>query len=328
MVKGAQSIEQVEASFAAFANQFYEKCMDLNVQMSQVASMVNSLMNSRNKLLGMYGIPPDPKWSPGGFGGGGAIAVGGINAPVAPGPKAAAKKVTAVSVAASGEILWKSKLYEASVKKVKRSLGKDDFIFSTQDVPSGGYICTVGSPSFLVREYSSEGPCASKKLAEHSAAKAALRAEFPEAFRELSMGIPAGKPLAPAPVQGQKRKAETGAVGPAEGKGELGHLVAIMLSRPVTKEDIVYTTMESEVGGTKTYQSSVALPGYDAHQRYQGMPAASKKDSENNAAKSAVAGLSVFAGPLIEEHKAKKARKATEDYEKRQERKAAAGIAA
>mmetsp|Transcript_96162 Transcript_96162/g.254016 ORF Transcript_96162/g.254016 Transcript_96162/m.254016 type:complete len:304 (-) Transcript_96162:74-985(-) len=294
--------------------------MDLNVQMSAVGGMVNNLLNLRNKLLGMYGIPPDPKWSPGGFGG--AVAAGGIRAPVAPGPKAAAKKVTAVSVAASGEILWKSKLYEASVKKVKRSLGKDDFIFSTQDVPSGGYICTVGSPSFLVREYSSEGPCASKKLAEHSAAKAALQAEFPEVFRELSMGIPAGKPLAPAPVQGQKRKAEGAAVGPAEGKGELGHLIAIMLSRPVTKEDIVYTTMESEVGGTKTYQSSVALPSYDASQMFRGVPAASKKDAENNAAKAAVTGLAAFAAPLLEEHKAKKARKHAEDVEKMKQKHA------
>jgi len=310
--KGAQSIEQVEASFAASANKFYEKCMDLNVQMSQVASMVNSLMISRNKLLGMYGIPPDPKWSPGGFGG--AVAAGGIRAPVAPGPKAAAKKVTAVSVAASGEILWKSKLYEASVKKVKRSLGKDDFIFSTQDVPSGGYICTVGSPSFLVREYSSEGPCASKKLAEHSAAKAAIKAEFPELFRGLSMGIPAGAP--------QKRNAECVVAGPAEAKGELGHLVGIMLARPVTKEDFVYTTVDSDVGGTTTYRSSVALPGYDASQLFQGAPAASKKEAENNAAKDAVASLAALAGPFLEEHKAKKARKNAENVEKLKRRDA------
>mmetsp|Transcript_96161 Transcript_96161/g.254013 ORF Transcript_96161/g.254013 Transcript_96161/m.254013 type:complete len:305 (-) Transcript_96161:74-988(-) len=295
--------------------------MDLNVQMSAVGGMVNNLLNLRNKLLGMYGIPPDPKWSPGGFGG--AVAAGGIRAPVAPGPKAAAKKVTAVSVAASGEILWKSKLYEASVKKVKRSLGKDDFIFSTQDVPSGGYICTVGSPSFLVREYSSEGPCASKKLAEHSAAKAALQAEFPEVFRELSMGIPAGvSAQGQNAPQGQKRKAGGAAAGPAPGKGELGHLIAIMLSRPVTKEDIVYTTMESEVGGTKTYQSSVALPSYDASQMFRGVPAASKKDAENNAAKAAVTGLAAFAAPLLEEHKAKKARKHAEDVEKMKQKHA------
>jgi len=329
--KGAQSIEQVEANFAASANKFYEKCMDLNVQMSAVGGMVNNLLNLRNKLLGMYGIPPDPKWSPGGFVGG--AAVGGVKAPVAPGPKAAAKKaVTAVSQSASGEISWKSKLYDASVQKVKRTMSKDDFVFSIQDNPLGGFICTVGSPSFLVREYTSEDSCASKKLAEHSAAKAALQAEFPEVFLELSMGIPAGAPAqGQKALQGQKRKAEGASAGPAPGKGELGHLVAIILARPMTKQDIVYTTMESEVGGAKTYQSSVALPSYDASQMFRGVPAASKKDAENNAAKAAVAGLAAFAAPLLEEHKAKKARKNAEDMEKMKQKhaeKQAAGITA
>mmetsp|Transcript_101883 Transcript_101883/g.259020 ORF Transcript_101883/g.259020 Transcript_101883/m.259020 type:complete len:310 (-) Transcript_101883:111-1040(-) len=280
-------LEAVEARFAQTANNFYEKCMDLNTPQSIVANAASNLLNLRHQLLCMYGVASDTKWTPGA------------------GPAAASAGV------ANGEVLWKNKLNEVAAKKAGRPLTKGEFVYTATavDETNKTFTCTV-SGALLKKEYRGAEAQISKKLAEHMAAKAAMQAEYKESFAELhsSVTVAAAAPAA----QGQKRKGEPHPVG---SKSELSHAVQMLLGRPVTKEDVVYTSTTIE-GDTPSYQSVVSLPTYDASSQYQGAVTAMKKDAEASAAKNALAALKAVIAPMEEEHKAKKAKKNKEQLEK------------
>mmetsp|Transcript_100935 Transcript_100935/g.256813 ORF Transcript_100935/g.256813 Transcript_100935/m.256813 type:complete len:307 (+) Transcript_100935:78-998(+) len=298
--QGAQTLEQVEAKFAAQTTGFYEKCMDLNTPQSVVGSAANQLLALRSTLLGLYGVAPDPKWSPG-----------------------AAAAQGAVAGSAGGDVQWKQKLNECAAKKAARPLAKGEFVYTTTavDETNKSFTSTV-SGSLLSKKYSSVEPQISKKLAEQTAARAALQAEYPEAYTEL-----AAHEVALAPAKGEKRKSDPLPMGD---KNELNHMMQMLLSRSVTKDDVLYTLTTIE-GEKPSYSATVSLPTYEGSPTFQGAPASAKKDAEAAAAKVAIAAFKDAAAPLIEEHKAKKARKNAEDMEKMKQKhaeKQAAGITA
>mmetsp|Transcript_100936 Transcript_100936/g.256816 ORF Transcript_100936/g.256816 Transcript_100936/m.256816 type:complete len:306 (+) Transcript_100936:78-995(+) len=297
--QGAQTLEQVEAKFAAQTTGFYEKCMDLNTPQSAVCVAANHLLTLRCKLLGMYGVAPDAKWTAAGSAG--APAQGGVGS----------------------EVQWKSKLTETAAKKAARPLTKGEFVYNTTavDETNKSFTSTV-SGSLLSKKYSSVEPQISKKLAEQTAARAALQAEYPEAYTEL-----AAHEVALAPAKGEKRKSDPLPMGD---KNELNHMMQMLLSRSVTKDDVLYTLTTIE-GEKPSYSATVSLPTYEGSPTFQGAPASAKKDAEAAAAKVAIAAFKDAAAPLIEEHKAKKARKNAEDMEKMKQKhaeKQAAGITA
>mmetsp|Transcript_71128 Transcript_71128/g.230950 ORF Transcript_71128/g.230950 Transcript_71128/m.230950 type:complete len:123 (+) Transcript_71128:632-1000(+) len=117
--------------------------------------------------------------------------------------------------------------------------------------------------------------------------------------------------------------------GPPEGKSALSHSVQMLPGRPVTKEDMVYETVQVEGAGN---QSTVSLPTYDGGKPYHGPVAPSKKEAEMAAAKLACSQLKSVVDQLEEEHKAKKAKKNAEGLARmkkmQEEKKAAAATAA
>lgn len=283
------SLPEVEAKFTAAADRFFEKALDLNVSQGHTAKLIGEVMNIRHKLLGLYGVAPDPKWKPG------AMVF------AAPGMAAAAGPVE--------DIKWVAKLYEVMAKTLRRSLNKGEVNYVTEAADETGksFISTLTCELFSA-EYKSPSPCPSKKAAEHAAAQVAMEAEYPDAYRALaSSGSFASLP--------QKRKAPgEPSAGPPEGKSQLSHFVQMILQRSVTKEDIVYDTTEAE-GNCKC---TVTLPQND-NQSFKG-EGPTKKDAEMAAAKAACAVLAPIAAPLIEEHKAKKAKKMEEANAKRKEK--------
>mmetsp|Transcript_71127 Transcript_71127/g.230945 ORF Transcript_71127/g.230945 Transcript_71127/m.230945 type:complete len:122 (+) Transcript_71127:632-997(+) len=116
--------------------------------------------------------------------------------------------------------------------------------------------------------------------------------------------------------------------GPPEGKSALSHSVQMLPGRPVTKEDMVYETVQVEGAGN---QSTVSLPTYDGGKPYHGPVAPSKKEAEMAAAKLACSQLKSVVDQLEEEHKAKKAKKNAEAIVKmkkmHEDKKAAAATA-
>jgi len=287
MAPKAQTLESVEARFAQIVNGFYDQCMDLNTPQSAVGSAANQLLALRSTLLGLYGVAPDPKWSPG------AAAAGG-----------------AAAGAVGGDVQWKQKLNEFAAKKAARPLAKGEFVYTTTavDETNKSFTSTV-SGSILSQGHSSAEPQISKKLAENAAAKAALEAEHPEAYAELAVLEVA---VAAASAKGQKRKADAPPMGD---KNELNHMMQMLLSRSVTKDDVLYTLTTIE-GEKPSYSATVALPTYQGSPTFQGAAAFAKKDAEAAAAKVAIAAFKDAAAPLIEEHKAKKAKKNKEALEK------------
>jgi len=307
--QGAQTLEQVEAKFAAQSNLFYEKCMDLNTPQSTVANSLDVLMKTRSTLLGLYGVAPDPKWT------------GSITAPTGAGGAGVP----------GTPVIWSQKLHECLSKKAARVMTKGEIIFNTTavDETNKSFVSTLSAPTLLSAEYSSEGPCISKAAAQHSAAMVAMQEEFAEVYAQL-VG-----PYAPtAAAKGQKRKggpdgAPVASAGPPEGKSMLSHFVQLLLGRPVAKEDMVYESVQLEGGAG--FQATVALPTYVGGKSYQGAVAPTKKEAEMAAAKLACAQLRNVVVVLEEEHKAKKAKKNAEAIVKmkkmHEDRKAAAATA-
>merc|ERR1719215_38857 len=133
------------------------------------------------------------------------------------------------------------------------------------------------------------------------AAKAAVEAEFPEAYALA---------LKPQVNKGQKRKGEEAKM---EGKNLLCNMVSKILSRPVTKDDIVYETTEE--GDPKKFKSKVSVPAHNKI-KHQGEVADSKKDAEQNAAAKCIAQLEKTCKKVLEEHANKKAKANQEALEK------------
>merc|ERR1719283_485928 len=96
----------------------------------------------------------------------------------------------------------------------------------------------------------------------------------------------------------------------------------LLLGRPVTKGEVVYATSPVEGSGGKQ-QTVVSIPAHDPSASWQGEPADTPKQAENNAAEVACAALADTLAALEEQRKAKKARQAKEQIEKRKAKKKA-----
>lgn len=320
----APTLEQLEQRFADQTNGFHGELVDLNKSMSQVNTKLTGLLNLRNQLMGMYGVPPDPKWMPPA-----APAKtpakpkqeAKVKAPVKAKAKAKAAVVKPPSVETvarsaqaasfiasvcvpSGEVNYKGKLVEIIAKKSKKTPSKDDFTYVVEGEAPAGFTCKLTS-THLKKTYSTESTCASKRAAEHAAASAAIKAEFPEEFALLGIyGV----------TQGQKRKHEGEEVVQND-KSKLCQAMMVVLGRTLTKEDVTYEVTELP-GDAKSYVATVKFPTWDKAKSFKGAAAPNKPKAEANAATVALQKLDSTFKPLLEEHQAKKKKKQQESLEK------------
>lgn len=292
-----QALKGTEASFTGIVDALYEKLLDLNVPNSMISEHATKLMGVRHSLLGMYGVPPDPRWN--------------THSVVGRGP--ALGWPAAAAPAAWGPEQSRAKLMELATKRAgKQRIDKDDFTFETDAVDERGkmYVTTLNS-SLLSQEYKTPVPCHNKKLAEQQCATAALEAEFPEASAHLSALGAAGAEWSEWWSQGgkgKKRKSIISDPANADAKSLLSHNMSVLLDRSVTKADLVYDVTPAEGG----YAATLTMPNYDGGKRYQGDPAASRKDAEHAAAQAALDDLQDIIAPALEAHQEKKIRKALE----------------
>jgi len=316
-MKQQMSQEQLEAEFVAEASAFWDSLMDLNVPSQHVGATWLSLFQQRNQLLESYGQPAGafqrPKQQQQHFGG---AQFGGAAAQAAP-----------------AETNWKQSFRELYVKKLGRSLLKEELTFTHEDA-EGGYVARLFLQTEGIGGSTFDGePCNSKKLAEHSAAKAAMEALFPQAVhnpqllkRQEGPGFPAMQPDA-------KRhcKAKKGGV-PDEPKSRFVWAVTLVLGLGPTKEQVTYEVQP--VADTGCYQATLHMPdlaeflGED--QVFTGEQAETKKAAEQNAAAVAFAAMEERGlQPFIDAHEAKKKEKNTAQLERlkemREEKKLARG---
>jgi len=251
------------------------------------------LMGMRDSLLNMYGVPTQ-NTPPHGAGKG---------APQWQQQQQWGAPPAAIAAEADpATIDWKSKLIMYVSKRSKRSLtkGELEYLVEGQD---GGYVAAISS-QHLSDQYTGE-VLASKRLAEHSAAKNAVAAEFPDEYAALT-GAPA---WGAGPVGGGGKKRTLEETGPSDSKSKLSQAMQIILGRPVQKGDIVYDTKavdESNINGG--YVSIVTIPTYDKDAAYEGEKGDGKKQAEQNAAGQLLAALQDHIAAAEEEHKAKKAK--------------------
>eukprot|EP00406_Dinophysis_acuminata_P023861 CAMPEP_0179347982 /NCGR_PEP_ID=MMETSP0797-20121207/73457_1 /TAXON_ID=47934 /ORGANISM="Dinophysis acuminata, Strain DAEP01" /LENGTH=333 /DNA_ID=CAMNT_0021062753 /DNA_START=76 /DNA_END=1074 /DNA_ORIENTATION=+ len=135
------------------------------------------------------------------------------------------------------------------------------------------------------------------------AAREALMAEFPDAFRQVEVALGGQAQAQAAQQAGVKRKG----AGPDDPKSRLSQVMQLVLGRPTTKSDILYESALSE-DGSGTYVATVHFPEYDQMNYYYGTPGATKKQAEMNAAEEALNQMQPIVQPLEEEHRAKKMR--------------------
>jgi len=148
------------------------------------------------------------------------------------------------------------------------------------------------------------------------ACKAAVEAEIPAVAQRLSppglkrkatqVPIPAAAHAIPDPSQSENSKTR------------LNQVTQLLKGSTLVKGDIVYECVEVDGG----FVANVTLVPVDAS--YEGLPGASKKLAEQNAAEVALEALQDRVAPLEEEHLAKKAKLKKESFEKFKQRRAAA----
>merc|ERR1719193_1282067 len=225
---------------------------------------------------------------------------------------------------------FKSKLQQCISKRSKRSLVKGELNYTvSQDEAGNGFWCVVqaGSTELLAKEYWSATVAASKRAAEHLAAKAAMLAEFPEAAMMSDMEAWwSGKGGPPAAGVKRKAAAITDASAAVDAKSRLMQAVQLLLTRPVTKGEVVYETSQADAEG-KSWVGTVSIPAHDPSSSWQGEPADSQKQAMMNAAEAALAALKDTLTPLEEERKAKKNKEALEKLKKAHADKKAAAQA-
>lgn len=244
------------------------------------------------------------------------------------------------------DLPWKSRVAHAYGKEYKQPPTKDSVVYITESIEGGGFTCTLTCDKFS-DAYTSEEAFPCKKLAEESAAMVALKAEFPSAYKETPAKMKkkgalggAGAPAAVARQTalaaerseggGVKRKAakvEDAKVHPQDPKSRLNFGIMLLAERPITKEDLVYTTEEKNGNAVCT----LTINCFD--KTFKGKPAVgftkeSKKKAEQNAAEAALKAYKSEIAEKIPEHQAKKeakedARKA--EHAAKMEAKRAAG---
>ncbi|CAE7940008.1 unnamed protein product [Symbiodinium necroappetens] len=169
---------------------------------------------------------------------------------------------------------WIGKLQELYAKATQRPIQKGDILFSTQEVTtpttptSKEFRSVVEAPNF---RYPYHGElCHTKKLAEHSAAYAAICSEFPEF-----------DPRQPERTKQQQRF-----------KSNLHEEVKARVDREITREDLPYDTQSFEQSGSNAwlYRSTVTLRCLDGS-TYTGHWQPTRKLAEQSAAEEALAAL-------------------------------------
>merc|ERR1712194_664224 len=140
---------------------------------------------------------------------------------------------------------------------------------------------------------------ASKRQAEHMAAKAAIAAEFPQELNKMNI-------QAAAPQKGQKRGAPPQANNDL--KSKLMYAMQVLTVRPLTKADVTYETKAVDPDAKiheATYISTLTLSCYEGRV-YEGEACGSKKEAENQVANKAIEDLSEVIEAAKGEHQAKK----------------------
>jgi len=211
------------------------------------------------------------------------------------------------------EEIWKSLLNQCLSKTMKRPCRKSEVEYKVETLMDGGkryFVATVAC-AVLTSAYRGEA-AATKKLAEHSAARAAMLSEYPaccdESFRALQTGAEAcPQPIVPLPLPlrdqdevCRKRKADYDA------KGRLNSSMQLMCGRALIKGDIMFDTQPDKVS-PHLFRSTVTLTCYQ-HLRFSGDALESKKLAEQSASAVALAHLEATIEPIEADHKAKKAR--------------------
>lgn len=249
------NLPQLETQLTTLANQVYDVILNLNVSTPDVRGAVEETLSLRDRVLSLYGV-----------------ATSGVTAPTA---------LSTTQGGAEAAQDAKSKLYQVLAKKaIGRSLTKTDIVFTVQDQGNKTFVAAVSS-EFLADTYHGE-PSASKKAAEHSAAMAALLAEYPGE----APGAPAPAPAQPQPAQprgrGQKREREEP---PADPRSQLNTWMQLLLGRSTTKTDTNYETVELEAG---KYMTKLTFPEYTGETVFESDVLGTKKDAERDAATKAM----------------------------------------
>jgi hypothetical protein len=191
---------------------------------------------------------------------------------------------------------WKQRLSEAYQKKHKTVPTKDMFEYTCEQLDDSWY-CALSSSAFGSTIHESPDLEPSKKLAEESAAKVALEAEFHEIFATIpdsaknkSIAEKASQ-VQVKPEQGQKRTGAFFAKGTADNspKSKLSIACARVSGKShMAKEDIVYSV--ETVDGM--FMASVTLSAFDGatvHGEPVDATTMKRKDAENSAAEAALA---------------------------------------
>lgn len=208
------------------------------------------------------------------------------------------------------EMQWKMKFHEA----LKKSGISDKPEYTAADAGGGSF---TGMVTVQGQTHSADEPTKNKKASEQSAAKAGLKAMFPEAFEKISSESDSsggGDWMFPGMMgmgavgKGQKRK-NPFPDQPVHPKSKLQHALSIFIlnkaGRPVNKDDVQYTITEIE-GPPKMYQATCVIAEYESGKEIKGEAGKSKSEAEANAAKAAYDEIESTVAPMIEEHNAKK----------------------
>lgn len=202
---------------------------------------------------------------------------------------------------------WKGTFIGAYQRTNKGSSGKDEVVYEVSEVEGegrSGYQCslTIQGGDTYTGEVS-----ASKKGAEHEAAKVACQEMFPEDFKKASQGDMMSSMMSSmgkGKGGGKKRPAED-QLGP---KSRLNHVLPLIFDRGAEKGDLTFTVEETGEGHCDDkYTATCTLKPLD--KVFTGAPKKSKRDAEDAAAEAALAGLKDLIEPAEAEHKAKKAKK-------------------
>mmetsp|Transcript_40775 Transcript_40775/g.118127 ORF Transcript_40775/g.118127 Transcript_40775/m.118127 type:complete len:402 (-) Transcript_40775:67-1272(-) len=335
------SIKLMEHQLTMQAGTIYETILNLNIAMPKLSQDLDTMLRLRSQIMFAYGVSPQDAAVPAPMGMGVAATPAGKGVAAAPSPlqsmpaimggkgvkgakgtksakgakgaKGAEASFGAAAEAwgsfetgsseSSGfkEVDYKSKLNQCVAKQLKRPLMKTDLIYTVEEVDAKQYIACLIGPEILSKEYWSETPCATRRLAEHAAAKSALEAEYPEALLEPDWVDPWGQPTKKRKFDGPNTFA-----GPEDPKTQLSRAGVLLLGRALGKNDIVYHVSDFETPEGKRYQATVALPEFDPDAIHHGEPAESAKQAQMNAAQVAVTAWQHIIALLEEERQAKK----------------------
>jgi len=324
-------MDQLQLKLGEHAGQIYDGILNLNIPRRDLSTVINEMMQVRERLLGMFGVPPPPAAVTGkgcGKRKGAApppAAQGHAFAPGAPAepwngtprtstnPKtiqnrerAQRKKAAVLGIEGpptGGQPSdYKSHLYQLVSQRAGRPLSKGEIHYEVVE-HEGGFIAGVSS-ELMSQQYAGEEGASSRHLSQQLAAKSAIVGEFPDQFQDFGMAAMAAgaKRPYPGPPPGPK--------GPntcTDARSKLMQAVQMLLQRTMQKGDIEMNTVELEPGNPNThYQSSCRLLTFDPTSSWTGHPSDSRKQAENNAADVCMEALSGQISVATEEHHARK----------------------